>query len=36
VLEAAETMDITEPPARVRAALTLIAAGERERGAAAA
>ena len=36
VLEAAETMDISEPPARVRAALTLIAAGERERGAAAA
>ncbi len=36
VLEAAETMDITEPPVRVRAALSLIAAGERERGAAAA
>jgi hypothetical protein len=34
VLEAAETMDVLEPPARVRAALQLIGAGER--GAAAA
>jgi hypothetical protein len=29
VLEAAETMDVYEPPARVRSALALIAAGER-------
>lgn len=29
VLEAAETMDVTEPPARVRAALALLAVDER-------